>query len=351
MATRKAQSQAGIPVQVIDTDWLEGWLAHRVSLTGPLTVRQIAGGRSNLTYEVRDATGRGWVLRRPPLHTVHPTAHDVGREHRVLEALAGTSVPVPACVGLDVDPAGASFYVMEFVPGVVLRGAADVEAHLPRARRAEVADELVRTLAELHAIAPDAVGLDDLGRGVGYAHRQLHRWQEQADTARSEAHPLSDEVHAELVRRLPPDGDTVIVHGDHRIDNTIVAPGTGRIRAVVDWELCTLGDPLVDLAVTLSYWTLPSDDVRPLGDAPTLAPGFPPREHLLELYAAYRDRDLPPMSPYIAFALWRLGVVLEGVHARFSRGGYDAAVAPSDLDTYPEVARRLVRSAADILAA
>lgn len=335
---------------MIDPEWLEGWLAHRVAVTGPLTVRQIAGGRSNLTYEVRDAAGQRWVVRRPPLHTVHPTAHDVGREHRVLQALAGTSVPVPTCVGQDVDRSGTSFYVMRFVPGVVLRGAADVEAHLPLDRRAELAEELVRTLADLHVVAPASVGLDDLGRGAGYAHRQLRRWQEQAETVRSTPHPLSDQVHDELVRRLSARGDTVIVHGDHRIDNTIVAPGTGRIRAVVDWELCTLGDPLVDLAVTLSYWTLPMDEVRPLGDAPTLAPGFPGREHLLERYAAHRGSDLPPMSPYLAFAFWRLAVVLEGVHARFSRGGYGADVVPDGLETYPDVAHSLVRASAELLA-
>jgi len=333
----------------VDVAALLGWLAERTDVRAPLRLHPIEGGRSNLTYEIRDRSGRGWVLRRPPLNSVLPSAHDVGREFRVLRSLAATSLPVPTVTGYSDDLLDAPFYVMDFVPGVVLRSADEVARHLPLPRREPLARALIEILARIHAVDPAEVGLADLGRSQGYGQRQLRRWQEQALQFRAVARPLADEVHAELVRRLPDTGRVALVHGDYRADNAIVDAGTGRVRAIVDWELCTLGDPLIDLAVALSYWTLPDDPVRPLGDAPTLAPGFPDRDRVLALYETASATDLPEFTPYLAFAHWRLAMVLEGVHGRFVRGAYGAGANTAYFGRLPHSIDVLARTAATLL--
>jgi aminoglycoside phosphotransferase (APT) family kinase protein len=303
------------------TAWFE---ANLPGVRPPLAVRQLAGGRSNLTYRVTDAAGHHWVLRRPPLSGVLPSAHDMGREHRVLAALAGTPVPVPATFGLCQDPAvtGAPFYVMAYVDGLVPRDEATVAAGLDPPARAAAASSLVDALVALHAVDPGRVGLGELGRHTGYLERQLARWQRQLAQSRTRPLPALDEVHRRLAANLPAQvGPARIVHGDFRLDNVVLSPA-GRVLAVLDWELCTLGDPLADVGLLLVYWAEPGDRTLPLRTAPTVMPGFPGRAAVAEAYAARSGRDLSELDTYVAFASWKLAVILEGVVARHAGGAY-----------------------------
>jgi aminoglycoside phosphotransferase (APT) family kinase protein len=311
--------------QGIDQAGVTAWFrAHVPGVRPPLRFEPIAGGRSNLTFRVADAAGAGWVLRRPPLHGVLPSAHDMEREHRVIAALAGTPVPVPATFGLCQDPAviGAPFYVMAYVEGVVPRDEASVAAALDEPARAAAAWSLVDALVALHEVDPDRVGLGRLGRREGYLERQLARWQRQLEQSRTRPLPALDEVHRRLAAAVPAQvGPARIVHGDFRLDNVVLSPA-GRVLAVLDWELCTLGDPLADLGLLLVYWAEPGDRTLPLGTAPTVMAGFPDRAAVTAAYAARSGRDLSRLDYYVAFANWKLAVILEGVFARHATGAY-----------------------------
>lgn len=307
--------QAGV------TAWFQGQVP---GVAPPLRFEAIAGGRSNLTYRVRDAAGATYVLRRPPLHGVLPSAHDMSREYRVISALAGTRVPVPATFGLCQDPAvsGAPFYVMAHVDGIVPRDETVVAASLDEPARATAADSLVDALVALHQVDPDQVGLGQLGRREGYMERQLARWKRQLEQSQTRPLPTLDEVHRRLSAAVPTQvGPARIVHGDFRLDNLILSRD-GQVLAVLDWELCTLGDPLADVGLLLVYWAEPGDDTLPLGTAPTLMPGFPTRAALAQAYATRAGRDLSQLGYYLAFAYWKLAVILEGVVARNATGAY-----------------------------
>jgi aminoglycoside phosphotransferase (APT) family kinase protein len=309
----------------IDAAGVTAWFQAEVpGARPPLRFERLPGGRSNLTYRVRDAAGGDFVLRRPPLHGVLPSAHDMAREHRIIAALAGTQVPVPAALGLCEDPAvtGAPFYVMAYVDGTVPADEATVAAAFDEQARAAAADSLVDALVALHRVDPDAVGLGQLGRREGYLERQLRRWQRQLEQSRARELPVLDEVHRRLAAAIPAQvGPARVVHGDYRLDNTILSPA-GRVLAVLDWELCTLGDPLADVGLLLVYWAEPGDSSLPLLTAPSRLPGFPPRATLIAAYAARSGRALGELDYYVAFACWKLAVILEGVHARYSAGAY-----------------------------
>jgi aminoglycoside phosphotransferase (APT) family kinase protein len=242
---------------------------------------------------------------------------------------------------------GAPCCVTTFVPDVVVRDEPAVQRALAGPIRRRIAYSLVDTLAELHAVDAAAVGLQDLGRGAGYVQRQLRRWQEQARAQRSAARPLADRVYEHLLTCVPRSDDVTIVHGDYRLDNVIVEPEDGAIRAVLDWELCNLGDPLADLGVFLSYWTEARDSIRPFPSAPTVAAGFPTRDQLIARYARRSGRDVGDVAYYLAFAHWRLALVLEGVHARFTAGAYGDA-EPRGHDDLPNVVAQLVERAAGL---
>jgi aminoglycoside phosphotransferase (APT) family kinase protein len=302
------------------TDWLA---AHEPALRPPVSFERIAGGHSNLTYRVGDAAGGRWVLRRPPLGSLLPSAHDMAREHRVIAALGPTPVPVPAVVGLCVDEAvnGVPFYVMAFVDGVVLRDSA--AAHqIDEEARGAVADSMVDVLAALHDVDPDAVGLGDLARREAFVERTLRRWRKQWEGYQTRVLPVVEEVATRLERRIPAAGPARIVHGDYGLHNVLLAADTGAVRAVLDWEICTLGEPLADLGWLLVTWTEPGDRFSPLPDPATLAPGFPGRKELIERYGRRSGRDLSDLDFYVALGLWKLAVVLEGVYSRYAGGAY-----------------------------
>ncbi|MBD0838032.1 MULTISPECIES: phosphotransferase family protein [unclassified Streptomyces] len=290
---------------------------------GPLTGRLIEGGRSNLTYALSDGTSR-WVVRRPPLGHVLATAHDMKREHRVISALHPTDVPVPRPVLLceDDDVLGAPFYVMEFVEGTPYRTADQLAALGPERTRQAVLS-LVDTLVDLHAVDPAEVGLADFGRPEGFLDRQLRRWGKQLDASRNRELAGIDELHATLGRRLPTSPAPAVVHGDYRLDNVLIGSeppkGADRIKAVLDWEMSTLGDPLTDLGLLVMY-SLPLG----MADSPVSttaeAPGHPDPAELIERYAVRSGRDVSAVSWYTAFAWFKLAVILEGIHYRYTLG-------------------------------
>jgi aminoglycoside phosphotransferase (APT) family kinase protein len=313
----------GIDVAPV-SDWLA---AHVPDAVPPFTFELIAGGHSNLTYAVHGADGRRFVLRRPPLGHVLPSAHDMGREYRIISALGPTPVPVAPALGHCADDAvnGSPFYVMGYVDGLVIRDRATAEAGLSVQAREAAGDALVDTLAAIHAVDPATVGLDDLGRHDSYIARQLKRWYGQWNAAKTAELPAVDRVHTALSARIPEQGPATIVHGDYRLDNCMLG-SDGRVLAVLDWELCTLGDPLADVGLLHVYWTGPGDQVQAWTGLATSAEGFPNREDVVARYAKVSGRDLSRIDFYIAFALWKLACILEGVYSRYRVG------AMGDLD-------------------
>jgi aminoglycoside phosphotransferase (APT) family kinase protein len=302
-------------VKGLDLERLRAYLGSDRELTG----RMFAGGRSNLTYAVTDGERR-WVLRRPPLGHVLPTAHDMVREHRVLDALSKAGFPVPAPVLLCVDPEviGAPFYLMEHVDGKIYRDVTDLEAMGPPAMRS-LSLSLVDTLADLHALDPAEIGLADFGKPEGFNARQVHRWKKQLDASRSREVPGIEELHARLAVDIPAGGPGTVVHGDYRLDNVLIGPEL-QINAVLDWEMSTLGDPLSDVALMLIYAGMPLQVKDGQSIAPLAVPGHPTRPELAERYAERSKRDVGDLHWYVGFAAFKLAVILEGVHYRYVQG-------------------------------
>ena len=286
---------------------------------GPLRASVLAGGKSNITYDVTDGH-RHWVVRRPPLGHVLATAHDMAREYRVISALAGTGVPVPETYLLCTDAGviGAPFYVMELVPGTPYRTAAQLE-RLGAQRTRLVATRMIDTLAALHAVDPATVGLADFGKPQGFLARQVRRWKQQLDASRSRDLAGADELHAALAARIPAESDVAIVHGDFRLDNLLIGE-RDRITAVLDWEMATLGDPLTDVALLLAYQGLAHLDTGyAVADAAT-APGFPGSAEIVDLYAERSGLDLSHLSFHLGLAYFKIAVICEGIHYRYTRG-------------------------------
>jgi aminoglycoside phosphotransferase (APT) family kinase protein len=312
-----ADSPAGIDLTAFAT-----WAAAELpSFTAPFRARVITGGQSNITARMTDAAGRDFVLRRPPLHGVLPTAHDMGREHRIIKALGPTPVPVPRALAYCPDPAviGAPFYVMSYVAGIVLNDTETATTALDEPARHASGESLVDALVALHAVDVDAVGLGDLARRDELVRRQLKRWHAQFEASRTRDIPAVDRVHALLAERVPEQRESTIVHGDFRLGNCIIDE-RGTIQAILDWEICTLGDPRADLGYVLATWAQPGDPLRADNHNPTLAPGFTTRDALLARYTERSGRDTSAVDYFVAFSFWRLACILEGVLARILQG-------------------------------
>ncbi len=336
-------------VEGVDVDGVTAWFrTHVATVEPPLHFDLIAGGHSNLTFRVSDQANGAWVLRRPPLGQVLATAHDMGREHRIISALATTPVPVPPTIGLCTDGAvnGSPFYVMEFIDGHVVRDARAAEAFTP-AQRQQAGRTLIDTLVAIHAVDPNAVGLGQLGRKEGYIARQLKRWNGQFEQSLTREVPVVSEAHRRLLDNIPTQGDPAIVHGDYRLDNCMIDL-QGEVIAVLDWEICTLGDPIADLGLLMVYWTEPNDQYSALPGAATTLEGFPTRAELVAAYEAAGGRSVGDLDYYVAFGYWKLACILEGVYARYQAGamGDDGA----DADAFGDVVFLLGQASLDSLA-
>jgi aminoglycoside phosphotransferase (APT) family kinase protein len=301
----------GIRVAAV-SDWI---YANVDQACPPLKFSLIAGGRSNLTYCVTDGAGQRWVLRRPPTGGLLQTAHDVDREWRFLSALAPTSVPVPRPVARcsDASVTGAQFYLAEYCDGLVLSDSAAGNA-MPALSRAVVADVTVDILADLHRIPAQSVGIDSYRRPGSYLLRQVRRWREQVSRSALAGFGLFDEVYERLAMS-PPRELSAIVHGDFRPGNLLYTQD-GHVRAVLDWELATIGDPLADLGWLLASWWQEGDTVRPITDGPTMSGGYPPRDVLIGRYGEATGFDMSRLSYYLAFARWRSACIAAGIYTR-----------------------------------
>ncbi len=304
----------------IDIAKVTAWLSERVEVTGPLDFDLVVHGRSNLTYVVTDPGGQRWVLRRPPMGHVLASAHDMGREHRIISALQDTEVPVPGLVDMCADETvnGAPFYVMEHVDGHILKYLADVDGFSTQQRRT-MSESLVDTMVALHRVDPDQVGLGQLGKKADYIARQLRRWKRQVDEGSDRTMPLFDELHGRLESAMPPQQGAGIAHGDYRLDNCMVGDDH-KVAAVLDWELCTLGDVLADLGGMMMWWGDAAADLTVMMDVPTVAPGFMTGAEVVARYDSLSERDLSDLPYYVAFQFWRLAAITEGVRVRFTAG-------------------------------
>ena len=311
-------------IRGIDIEPVSGWLASNVEgAHAPFEFSPIQGGHSNLTYRVVGADGTAFVLRRPPLGAVLATAHDMGREHRIISGVGLTKVPVPKALGLCEDETinGAPFYVMDFVDGPVLVDSAAAEHSVREDDRSITSESVVAILADLHAVVPDDVGLGTLGKKEDYLARQLRRWIRQWEASKTRELATMESVSEALAARMPKQIGASIVHGDYRLGNMITG-SDARVAAVLDWELCTLGDPLADVGYLLNDWLEPEEAPvsaisRP---GPSAAPGFWSRARLIAEYQDRTGRDLTGIDYYRAFQYWRLAAIVEGVLARYLKG-------------------------------
>lgn len=298
-----------------------GWLAEHVGTVGPLRFARLAGGHSNLTYRIDDASGRRIVLRRPPEGDLLPTAHDMVREHQLISALGPTDVPVPEALALCTDESviGAPFYVMAHIDGAVLHTAAMAEEAFPEEARGTIGRSFIDVLSRLHAVDPDDVGLGELSRKEDYIARQLKTWWRQYQSSQTEEDPLLGQINEWLHANIPEQGPARVVHGDYRLGNTITGPDH-RIAAVLDWEIATLGDPLADVGYVLATWPRPGDDLTATTSATSMAPGFPERSELIEAYASATGADLSGIDYYVAWANWKTACIVQGVYRRYIDG-------------------------------
>ncbi len=301
----------------LEPDAVARWLCTLgIEFESPLRFQRIGLGQSNLTYRVSDVTGRAWVLRRPPLGQLLASAHDVLREARIIAALANTAVPVPEILGTTTDPefSEVPLVLMEFVDGLVVDTMAVAEALTPRQRR-QIAVDLPRTLAKIHAVDLDEVGLADLASHKPYAQRQLKRWAGQWELSKTRELPELDDLTRRLAAAAPEQREISLVHGDFHLRNLITSPETGEVVATLDWELSTLGDPLSDMGSLLTYWAEPGEALS--GEyAPSTLEGFPDRAEMTRRYLEQTGRDAAALQYWHVLGLWKLAIIAEGVMRR-----------------------------------
>ncbi len=308
----------GIDIEAV-TAWLE---QHLAGSKPPYTFDLIAAGGSNLTYRLTDSAGVVYALRRPPVRGVVATAHDMSREWRIMDALhKNTDIPVPATLAYceDVEVSGAEFYVMDFVDGLILRDQKSTAA-IDDKFALIATESLVDVQVAFHTLDIDAVGLGDLGKREDYLQRQLKRWRKQAEAVKTRDLPLLESLHSQLESLAPASSRPAgLAHGDYRFDNCVLDK-TGRVAAVLDWELCTLGDPVVDFCWSLQYWAEPDEQLSFLQSPPTLNPIFPKRDYVAKMYAEKSGYSLDEQNYYFAFGWWKMACIVEGVYARMKKG-------------------------------
>ncbi len=341
------------PVRGIDEHRVSAWLVEHIeSAKSPFRFEPIEGGHSNLTYRVDGADGHVFVLRRPPLGPLLATAHDMAREHTIISSLARTEVPVAPALALCEDETvnDAPFYVMAWVDGFVIEDADQATHCLSAAARGVLSQSVVEVLAKLHAVDPDRVGLGKLGRKENYLARQLKRWSAQWEGSKTRELPQMEEVSSALHELLPEQVGASIVHGDYRIGNMLVST-QGHVNAVLDWELCTLGDPLADVGYILNNWAAPDEQLPGAAGRslpPSAAAGFSSREAFLDRYALLTGRDVSNIPYYRAFQHWRSAAIVEGVLDRYLRGKMSGTI---DTDLYGRRVEGLANAALESIRA
>jgi aminoglycoside phosphotransferase (APT) family kinase protein len=313
------------PGEELDTVRLAAFLReHLPALEGPLEIEQFPRGFSNLTYLVRLGR-RELVLRRPPIGADIKSAHDMGREHRILSHLDGIYDKVPTALVYcdDLSVLGAPFYLMERVEGIILRSQMPAEMRPDRKRMAAIADAFVETLAELHAVDFAATGLGELGHPEGYVRRQVDGWSSRYANARTDEIPEMTRAASWLDANAPPESGAALIHNDFKYDNLVLDPANrGRVIAVLDWEMATLGDPLMDLGTTLGYWVDPQDlpEMQSLSLGPTTLPGNPTRAELAQRYATASGRELADPVFYYVYGLFKIAVIIQQIYCRYRQG-------------------------------
>lgn len=336
-------------VEGIHTENVTRWFVEHISeVSPPLSFALVPGGRSNLTYKVTDSVGKRYVLRRPPLGHVLESAHDMGREYKIISCLGPTDIPVAPSLGLCMDKSvnNADFYVMRLVVGNVYPDSMDALA-IPEGERYALGIDVIDILARLHSIDPDDVGLGDLGKKEDYAARQVRRWTKQWENSKTDEVPEMDEAGRLLKENIPEQIGASIVHGDYRIGNFIIREN--RVAAVLDWELCTLGDPLADVGYLLNWWQAPGEVEPGKGDgAPTAVGGFPSRDELIVRYEKATGRELHHIDYYRALSYWRLAAITQGVYRRYMEGVMGSA-SEMGLSFFKDRLLRLARAAMDLL--
>ena len=333
----------------IELERVSAWLEqHLAGSKPPYRFELIAAGGSNLTYRVIDVAGKVFALRRPPVRGVVATAHDMSREWRIMDALhRHTDIPVPATLAYcrDGEVTGAEFYVMDFVDGQILRDQKSSEA-LTEQEAMLATESLIDVQVAFHTLDIDAVGLGDLGKREDYLQRQLKRWRKQAEAVKTRDLPMLVQLHEQLESAAPGSARPAgLAHGDYRFDNCVLGRD-GRVAAVLDWELCTLGDPVVDFCWSLQYWAEPDEKLTFLQSPPTWNPVFPDRAYVARLYEEKSGYRLDDMHYYFAFGWWKMACIVEGVYARLKKGAAGGMkTAPVEqvgamVDAYLEEARR-----------
>jgi aminoglycoside phosphotransferase (APT) family kinase protein len=320
VSARESATRSGVPG--IDVPAVSAWLATQLpELEPPYAFTRIGAGQSNLTYRVDAEVGGSVVLRRPPLGEILASAHDMSREHQILTCLsaAGGRVPATRAFCDDSTVTGTPFYVMQHVDGLVLN-TVEVAESVEVAVRAAAGRSMASTLAELHAFDIDAVGLGDFRRPGSLASRQLKRWRSQWHASKTQELPLIDQLADGFERSMPEERETVLVHGDYHLNNVLVGPD-GDVRAVLDWELCTVGDPLADVGLLLAYWSELGESARRddalFREPVTALPGFPDPAELLRVYSGASGRDVAGVGYWVAFAYWKVAIIVEGVYRRW----------------------------------
>jgi aminoglycoside phosphotransferase (APT) family kinase protein len=308
----------------INFDTLLPWFREHVAPVDSLQATIIGHGRSNLTYRLT-AGDQQWVLRRPPLGHVLPTAHDMKREFRVISAMEGTDVPAPHAIALceDTEVNGAPFYIMSFVDGFIPVDPTETAKRYDEAARRHMAEHLVDVLVTMHSLDPASVGLADFGKPQGFIERQVRRFTGQIETSVSREVPELKELSRRLAASIPPESGAAIVHGDYRLDNCIM-DAKGNVIAVLDWEMATLGDPLADVGLLHMYWgngaTAGTGGATSANTAVVALPGFPTWEEVRDRYARKSGRSVENLDFYVVLAHFKLAVILEGINERFRKG-------------------------------
>ncbi|UIJ43949.1 phosphotransferase family protein [Sphingomonas cannabina] len=337
MAERRTELEQ---VDDLDTGQLTAWMEANVAgFRGPLRYAKFPGGQSNPTYRIDSPSGP-YVLRRKPFGPLLPSAHAVDREYRLISGLHPTGFPVARPYGLCEDESviGSAFYVMELVEGVTYWNGA-LPDHTPEQRTA-IYHEIVDRLAQLHNIDYDKVGLNDYGKPGSYFERQVGRWTKQYRLAQTDDIPEAERLIEWLPRTLPEQKRTAIVHGDYRIDNMIFADGEARVRAVLDWELSTLGDPMADFSYLLINWAMPANGAATVGGLAGRDSGIPTIEEMVERYCTATGLDgVPDLNWYFAFCQFRLMGIVQGIKKRVLTGNASNAQAEEAGARVPMLAR------------